>query len=278
MYTQAILVNKQIYDSLGLTKKPETMEELHAMLEAIKQKYPDKIPLTSNNLGWMFSLYQNYTSGGTWVLEDGKYIPSFFSKKTVDGIKAMKTLWDDGLLDKDFVINKNTDNGKNNFLNGKAAAIVHSAFPGYLTGYQKDWEKKNPGKPFADNVVEIFLPKGPDGNAYLGQSSFWSETYISSKVDDKKMDRILRLYDYLLSDKGTMLRRYGIEGVDYKMDGDNIVITREKDSNGAFKQVGDLYKNLQSWGMLATWDEDFPYEDPGIDPGVHRMGEDWLNL
>lgn len=277
IYTQAILVNKEIYDSLGLAKKPETMDELHAMLEGIKQKYPDKIPLTSHNLDWMFSLYNNYTSGSSWVLEDGKYIPSFFSKKTVEGIKAMKTLWDDGLLDKDFVINKNTDNGKNNFLNGKAAAIVHSAFPAHLRGYQQDWEKKNPGKPFADNVVEIFLPKGPDGNAYISQSGFWSESYFNSNVDDKKMDRILRLYDYLLSDKGTMLRRYGIEGVDYKMDGDNIVITREKDSNGAFKPIGDLYKNIPVWSYIATWDEDFPYVDPSMDPGIHRMGQDWLD-
>ncbi len=45
----------------------------------------------------------------------------------------------------------------------------------------------------------------------------WSETYISSKVDDEKMAGICRLFDYLYSEEGSRLVFCGFEGEDYDL-------------------------------------------------------------
>ena len=43
---------------------------------------------------------------------------------------------------------------------------------------------------------------------------------INADVDDKKLDRILRIYDWLLSPEAKDLYDYGIEGKDYTKEGD----------------------------------------------------------
>ena len=277
-YRPVILMHKDVYSSLGLTKAPETMDELLSMLKAVKEKYPDKVPLTSHNIGWMFSLTDNYNPyNGSWIKENGKWIPGFFSDKTLEGLKAMKTLWDAGVLDKDFAVNKNTFNGRDKFINGNAASIIYTMYPGHwINNYAADWNKKYPNTKLEDTLVVLNTPKNPDGNSYMGKGLFWSETYVSANVDDKKMDRICRLYDYLLSEKGINLRRYGIEGTDFTINGDSVEITRVKNENGQYKNLQELYKSEGLWQCLVTWDEDFPFIDPSIDPSVHTMAADWL--
>jgi len=278
-YSNVILMHKGIYDSLGLAKAPETMDELAAMLKSVKEKYPDKVPLTTHSVGKMFSLMDNYNPySEAWILENGKWIPGFFSEKTVEGLKAMKPLWDEGLLDRDFAINKNTFNGRDKFINGTAAAIIYTIFPGHwATTYAVDWNKKYPGTKLEDMIVVLNPPKNPDGNYYMGKNLFWSETYIGANVDDKKMDRICRLFDYLLSEKGTNLRRYGIEGIDYVKNGNKIEITREKNENGVFNNLQEIYKSEGLWQSLVTWDEDFPFVDPSVDPSLQKLANDWLD-
>ena len=39
-----------------------------------------------------------------------------------------------------------------------------------------------------------------------------SESFINASVSDEKLDKILQLYDYLLSDEGALLSTYGSEG------------------------------------------------------------------
>ena len=118
-YAQTVLVaHKDIFNSLGLSKFPETMDQLRSMLRAIKAKYPTVTPLVFwNNLG-PANLVHNYIPaanvgrGDVWVLEDGKYIPGFFSRKTLEAVKVFRSLMNDGLIDKDFV-SQNNNSRKN---------------------------------------------------------------------------------------------------------------------------------------------------------------------
>ena len=79
----------------------------------------------------------------------------------------------------------------------------------------------------------------------------WAETYISGNCDDAKRDRILAFYDYMLGD-GLTAMRYGEEGVDYKMDGDTVVITREKEADGNFVNIHDLHPQLTNLKSVNT--------------------------
>jgi putative aldouronate transport system substrate-binding protein len=278
-YTQVILMYKDIYDSLGLSAAPVTMDDFIKMFEQIKTKYPNKVPLTTHTIKWTFSLMRNYNPyGDAWTLEDGKWIPGFFSKTTLEGIKAIKPFWDENLIDKDFTINGQSFNGQDKFINGDAASIIFTPFTGHWTQqYIPKWNAKHPDQNMADALVVLNMPTKPDKINYIGEGMlFWSESYISAKVDDEKFDRILRLYDYLESPKGMDLRWYGIEGTDFTKAGDSYTITRAKDKTGAFTALQSLYKSEIVWQPLSTWNDDFAWTDPSNDPKVAKMGQDWL--
>lgn len=195
---------------------------------------------------------------GSWVLENGKYIPAFFSNKTLATINSVKKLYDSGTFDKDWALNQNSFNGREKFLSGNAASTFYTANPSLLSAYVSDWSKTFPEKKFTDSIKLIHPFKSPDGAFYNNKENFWSESYINSKVDDKKLDRILRLYDYLLSPKGKDLALLGIEGKDFVREGDRASITREKDENGIIKNLAALYPSV---GMLRSGKK----QRPGID-------------
>ena len=127
----------------------------------------------------------------------------------------------------------------------------------------------------------VYLKPWPaeNGKTYrFSTLTHWAETYISGNCDDAKRDRILAFYDYMLGD-GLTAMRYGEEGVDYKMDGDAVVITREKDADGNFVNIHDLHPQLVNLKSVFTWDGDFALEDPAGNQtalGMEREYAEWL--
>ena len=68
-----------------------------------------------------------------------------------------------------------------------------------------------------DNMTAILKVTGPDNNYALeGQEDWFSMTFFSSKISDEKMNKILSIMDYLLSEEGTLFGLYGEEGTDYE--------------------------------------------------------------
>ena len=69
-----------------------------------------------------------------------------------------------------------------------------------------------------DDRTAIMKVAGPTGEYSLeGAEDWFSMTFISSKVSDEKMEAILKLMDYLLSEEGTLYSLYGEKNVDYRM-------------------------------------------------------------
>ena len=279
-YGKTIFVWKDIYDSLGLEKKPETYDELKEMFLKIKEQYPDMVPLTSQNLGYMFFLVMNenpYMMDGYGKFESGKWENGFFQESTVDALEKMRELWSLGIIDKDWPINKDTTNGGDKFAEKRAAAVVTTPYPTHIYyTFGTTWEKMHPDEDLGENLEMINMPSSSDGKWYFNSGTFYSESYFSANVDDAKMERILQLYDYLLSEDGINLMRYGIEGVDFVKSGDEIEITREKDESGNFVALTTKYPSVGSLRPLVFWDEDFPFVDPTIKESIRRFGEEYM--
>ena len=69
-----------------------------------------------------------------------------------------------------------------------------------------------------DDATAIMKIKGPDGNVHLeGTDNWFSMTLFDANISDSKLEKILDIYDYLLSEEGTTLAVYGIEGFDYQI-------------------------------------------------------------
>jgi len=116
-----MIVRQDVLDELGL-KMPETLDEFYETLKTIKQKKPDLIPLTGSgmNAAMIMSAFGLYTG---WA-EDGEGLltPRIKQPATKDYFAFMKKLFDEGLLDKDWPINKSAQ-AQEKFVGGKAAMI-----------------------------------------------------------------------------------------------------------------------------------------------------------
>lgn len=260
---RAVVVRKDWMEKLGLPA-PVTYEDYLNLFKAFALQDPDgngkadTIGLTFRTntflLPIMGGTFPNLINA-SWVKEDGKYIPYYASPKMKEVAKQMRQLYAEKAIDQDFAIMKPND-GFDKFGQGKVGALAVQATPNALNQIKGAWEKYNKDTKFED-VIGI-LPiswQSDDGNRYRYTAvSFWSESYFSSKVDDEKMDRILQIYDWLLSEEFMTFKRYGFEGKDYKKEGDEFVITREKNAEGEYVSLGTLYPSFGGlFGALAAW-------------------------
>lgn len=265
---RALIVRKDWMEKLNL-KDPTTFEEYKAMLRAFAKNDPDgngkddTVGVTFRSATMIPAIaagtFPNLLNA-SWVKEDGKYVPYFASPRMKDVAKQMRELFVEGAIDPDFAIMK-TNDGIEKFGQGKVGAISMQATPNGLGKLNAAWKKYNKDVNFED-VVKVLPPswKSDDGNWYRYTAvTFWSESYFSSKVDDEKMDRILQIYDYLLSDEFKIDKQYGIEGKDYRKEGDKYVITREKNDQGEYKTIGSLYPSFNLFGALAAWGQELEF-------------------
>ncbi|MFX3635944.1 MAG: extracellular solute-binding protein [Candidatus Pristimantibacillus sp.] len=240
---RVVLYRWDLAQEAGITKEPETWDEFKAMLEAIVKKDPKVTGLTANQvkmIGGLFWLYGNQvaTSDGSgsdfkWIKEDGKFIPAVFSKNALPALQNMRDMYDNGLIDPDIALTK-ADVAYDKFASGKAAALL--AGGGFINYdqqvYEKRWKIANPDKDITESIKVLKPMVGPDGEtAHAVFKTYWSESYFRGDIEPEKLDRIMALYDYVLSPEGKDLLVYGIEGTDYKVEGDKKVMIEKGSLN-----------------------------------------------
>jgi len=206
----------------GVTKEPETWDEFRDMIQKIKAADPEdkKVEgLTQNGSKILAGCLYPY--GGIlekkWIInEDGKVLPSYFDGNLKAAMQLSRDMYTEGTIVKD-IAQVNGSSAKDMFLQGRCAAIAFNDGPASLYALGAKYNEIY-GREFLDDVKFAPIFPGFDGKKYyFVDTEAWSETYINSNVSDEKMDAILRLYDYLLSDEGKMLVFCGFEGEDYEL-------------------------------------------------------------
>ncbi|MBM7566209.1 extracellular solute-binding protein [Paenibacillus sacheonensis] len=267
---RAVFVRKDWMDKLGL-KDPRSFEEFDAMMKAFAEKDPDgngkkdTTGIVMNTLGYFKGVFMPtfpQFDNSSWVKEDGKWMPFYASKQMDQVMVQARQLYADGALDPDFAVEK-AGEANQKFYQGKAGALAFASNSvSGSSGVKAEWEKNNPGKNFFDNVKILHLWPAADGTVYRHTTqSFWSETMFNAEVDDAKFDRILSIYDWLLSPEAKEMFDYGIEGTDYTKDASGaITITRPKEGD-AFVDLKKEYPSMDIVSQLAAWRNASSLED-----------------
>lgn len=258
----AMIVRRDWMDNLSLDN-PENLEEFISLITAFAKDDPDGNGIddtigynvnTVNALGkWVILGIAPECNVYTWIEQDGCYIPSWYSEQFYNVVSAYRTMYESGGLDPDFYI-KNPNEVLDDFASGRLGAIEFKSSPSALQEIAELWYQYN-DKPFEDCVDVLPMFPAPDGTIYCNTSTpFWSESFISSSVDEEKINRILSLFDYLLSDEALFLGKYGLEGEDYVIEKDGsyrCLLDTEGTSLTALLQ--DKYPSSVLFSGLATW-------------------------
>jgi putative aldouronate transport system substrate-binding protein len=163
-------------------------------------------------------------------------------------------MYDQGLIDKDIALVKGQQ-GYDKFASGKAAALLEVGYGNVNNLLLPRWKQLYPDTSLTDAVKRVKYFPAADGNKYYCTfKTYWSESYFSATVDDKKMDRIMRMYDYLLQPDTKEFYRYGVKDVDYTKDGDKITL---KTTN---EELLQKQPGAGTLGQLVEFDDQYFYD------------------
>ncbi len=252
----------------GITKEPETFDEFREMIQAIIKADPEGkqiqglTALQAKQLdGFIFAysmpaaMSDGSGSDYKWSKgEDGIYRPTYFTTDMVSAFQLARDMYEEGTIEKDYALTTSST-ASEKFLTGQSAALLGGGGVSACYGrFGKDWAAANDGRDFFDDVRILGVLEGKDGlRTFPIFRTSWSESYISSHVDDVKLEKILQLYDFLVSDEGQMLVNWGIENVDYEMvDGKAVSLLEDGVTLGTKYPSTNLLIGLASWGQSNT--------------------------
>ena len=275
----AFFYRKDYAAAVGYTEEqlraPMTVTQFQEFLLALAQGDPDGNgkkdtyglsggSTGTQGLGFFRELVYPMMGWRPWVYEDGGWKYGYTASASKRATRWLHELYTAGALDPEFILHTDTTM-RESFCTDEVAVIPYNM---NLTNakYLREsfWEKINPDRPIEDYVGMLPLPTMDDGTRNSSPKSYWSGTCISSKVSDQKLDRILRLFDWLYGEEGLEYGTWGEEGVDFVIK-DGVYETLLKDANGdpvTFQRAGTftLLPNLASWHLAGISD--------AIDPNV----------
>ena len=197
-------INNGLIEEMNM-KSPETLDDFIELLYAVKEKYPDMIPLGGNYDGYnpsgilMNALGVNDAATSNIYevgLRNGEPVVLAGDKEIFgEYLKIMKQFYDDGIIYRDFFTMDNALIDKD-VEEGKVFAYVGSSKPpvGYETG---QWSN-----------IPVLTSEYSE-TPVLGYTNMFSigRVYASSKTEHPEL--VARLVDYLYSDEGNYLFAFG---------------------------------------------------------------------
>jgi putative aldouronate transport system substrate-binding protein len=244
--TAGSIIRQDWLDELGL-QRPETIDELTAVLKAFKEKKGASAPMAligGNSLGNIFyqgAIIGAYKTYYDMYLDNGKikYGPEQPSYK--DAVRQMSQWYRDGLLDRSFASNTQKERDAN-ILNG-ASGVTFGYCSSSMDTLNRAFRTTNPNAQLRGFNYPV-LKKGE--TSWFGQFRFQVDTSTIAMVNPKSSNTevVVKLLNYGYSDPGYYLYNFGVEGQSYNMKNSAPVMV-DSILNPAQGSVG------QAWGAYA---------------------------
>ncbi|MGO4369855.1 extracellular solute-binding protein [Paenibacillus sp. 2TAB19] len=242
----SILIRTDWLETLNL-QMPTTTDELTAVLKAFKEKDPGgngeyNVPLTiRGDLPMLDNIVGAFGLPNTWNDVDGQLVPRVLDPSYKDYIGYMADLYKQGLLDKEFVANKDAT-AKEKFAGGKAGAIiVHWAD---IPTISDTMTKNLPDAKFS------FIPalKGPADEAGFAANAGFDRLTFIPKASEHPEDAI-KWINASLEEETFKTMAIGVEGTHYTVE------------DGAYTPILPIFtdeRNLANNYMAGTDEEKYP--------------------
>lgn len=223
---------------------PKTLDELYVVLKAFKENDPDKNNKndtyglcsedTLTTVDFVFRAFGCHVPPNraeTWIPDgNGKLTSAILAPGMKDAIVYMNKLFRDEILDQEWMLLK-SQAFQDKIFTGKVG-IVPVSFQQMITFTESKIKANDPACEL--QVVDGF--KGPNGlNVRPMQKGFYMVSSISKDVTNP--EKILEFIDFLMTDEGDTMIRFGIENLTYT-----------KAANGTITRIDEAVK---SYGMEA---------------------------
>ncbi len=252
-------------DAVGM-ENPTTEEELLNVLRAFKnvktESGRDAIPLVSaasflerylwTCLGFYGTEPAKY--GSNLMIKDGELVVPAYTEDYRHFITLMNTLYTEGLVATDYF----------SMSDATAGGLMRDNACGALAW----WTLEYVGDDFADIVCANPILLGDNDSIHVSRLNYYTSNRLWASADTKYPELIAMLMDFVYSDEGAFLYRYGpkagedplnlVEGWYYNEKGD---VTTDLVENGT-------YASMSAYGR----DRLFPHDNAGLRPTIITNG------
>ncbi|WP_248923849.1 extracellular solute-binding protein [Paenibacillus hamazuiensis] len=231
---RAPLIRKDWLDKLGLPM-PKTAEEYKEVLRAFRDKDPngngkkDELPTSGREFGkWMDHLFGMYgvamwEGSPEWDIYDGKLQYAGVTPNMKAAIVYIRDLYKEKLLDNETFLNKG-DVWQAKINNNLVGSWYH--LPANLRDRVNAMRKTAPDA----YVVGMPVPKVEGFKGFVTQKSMGEPEWIIPLARKNKAEASLKLLDFFYDEKNDEFIRYGIEGLQHKVENGKKVLLPPEDS------------------------------------------------
>ncbi|MDR1970435.1 MAG: extracellular solute-binding protein [Treponema sp.] len=250
----------------GVTLKPAMkISEIVDYARKVKAANPGRVAnfspivVRTGNFGYFFH-YNNGFAGINGPVyyrgDDGSYRWAGADASTLDTLKLLANAYREGLIDREFYTIQDPDDLGAFYTTGRSAAILADGMAWKMTEMEQHF-KADLGLNF-DEVVEIVTVLGEDGYYHAAPlTNYWGAVAFSPNISDEKLDRLLQMLDYSCTEEGQLEIRCGIKGVDWELNGTEIVSHLNPGES-----LWDKYALLPVYVNMLILSDDFQFRDP----------------
>lgn len=225
LYTNGIYARTDIMKKAGISESPKTLEQFKADLITLKEK-TGLIPMTAS--GFNFDSFKNtvgilmgsFGVGTSTIEKDGKLEFSWIQPEYKEFLEYVKSLYDEGLLDPEFVVNQSRQT-QERMIGEKA--VVSSENWWIAKTIDENLKQKNP----ESEVKYLPLPTGKDGVSGV-QAPKLLNAYFCIPTGAKEPEEAIRFVEYMATDDALFVQNYGIEDLHFTRENGKIVYTAEQ--------------------------------------------------
>jgi len=233
-FAYPVVWRKDWLENVGISKIPDTLEELEEALYRFVRNDPDKngkndtYGLSTWGMNAIFAAFgyspEPLGPGMNWTIRDGKIVYSGVQPEMKEALKLLNKWYADGIIDPEFITGENKGGDgrlSHSFINNKVGFTSGQEYfvwsPVEPIGINvTEFYKANPDAP-EDAIAVTLPPVGMNGRRLNHQwPVITTSIYAFSKDLEKEPDKfgkILEVFDYTLSSYENYLTSwYGIKG------------------------------------------------------------------
>lgn len=238
-------------DKLQL-KAPTTVEELIEVAKKFKDEDPDgngeddTVPIVFNGNAVQIMRAFFFTNENQWYLEDGQMKYARTLDRFTDSLAYQKSLFDQGLIDKEYITDSNFQRARQLWTTGKSGI------------YFASWSMDNEIRDLKTNVPDAKLaPLEPVASKY-GKNGLYQElpsnvlVAFNSDMDEEKIETAVKFLDWML-ETGWFSMKFGEENLHYKLVDGDVPQRLDADKYRAEVAYANEYAILSQWNTKAEW-------------------------
>lgn len=224
LYMRYDILKELGYDKLGRNNEGDsfiTVDEYMSLLDQVRNTYPNIAPvlIEGENAYKTMIMSTGVQSRHNTVFENGKGYFLYDNPYTEKAISFLSKLYTGGYIPKGFATYKQEEN-QALISNGDVFSTL-----GNVSGLSESQAALSEGND-ERRMVMFYLIDNPEVKSIFA-NGYWGIGGPSIMVSKKseKVESVMKLFDYLATEEGSLLVNAGVEGVTYnKVDGKNIPI------------------------------------------------------